>query len=226
MRRAAVIISVMLLATTAYGAFTAGSVLDRVKVAFDDIEDYSAQAVMQVDSPTLRVKDSKFKLYYKKPDKVHIQPLGGFALIPQGTFLGNPMEQITHDGVPTLKGTARLDGRLCWVLQVTPKSRTPGNYEFTLWVEQTRGLIVASAAEPAEGAKVDVKWEYTKVDDKYWLPSRISVKIDGLPARMTREHGPFTQQSGKASGTAMIEFSNYHVNKGIPNSMFRRNSEE
>lgn len=222
MRRLAVVLLVLVADGAAYPAVTVESVLQKVKANFSAVEDYSARAIMSLDSPTMHISGSKFKLYYKMPDKMRIEPEGGFAIVPQGTYLGNPFEEITRDNDLKLLGEAKLNGRACWKIRVTPSEKRPGGLESILWIDKARGLILASRAEPAPEARMNVDWKYVRVDGKYWLPSVITVTIDGLPASIARHRGPFVNSSGKASGKAIIKFSDYRVNKGIQDSVFGR----
>ena len=226
MRRLIALTLVFLVAGAAHSMVTAELALDKVKANFAGVKDYSVRAMMSVDSPTLHVSESRFKVYYKKPDKLHIRPEGGFAMVPQGMLLGNPFEQISHNNNLYLVGEKNLNGQACWLIKITPKEKAPNKIESVLWVEKARGLILKSVAEPAMDAKIQVNWDYVKIDGKYWLPSKIEVMIDGLPAEITRERGPFVKSSGKASGKATIEFNDYKVNKGISDSVFRRNEEK
>lgn len=224
MRRIALAAIIFLVAVGPVAAAkeTAGSILARVRAQMAGVNDYSASASMSVDSPTMHVKESRFKVYYKKPDKLHIEPEGGFAIVPKGTYLGNPLEEITKDNTAKLVGEAKLDGKACWLIRLTPKEQNPNNVEFTVWVEKARSLIIQSRAEPSKDSRMEVKWTYTKVEGKYWLPSRIDFVISGLPAEIARERGPFVQTSGKATGKAVIKFSDYKVNRGVSDSMFHR----
>jgi hypothetical protein len=220
----AAILGILLLCLAAHAGPTAGQVVSRMKASMAGVKDYSVRAVMTVESPTVHVRDSRFRVYYRAPDKLHIEPEGGFALVPKGTYLGNPFEQISRNNVLTPAGEGRIGGKDCWLLRVVPKTTEAGEPSFTLWVEKSSGLVLASRARPAKGARIEVKWSYVRVDGRHWLPSTIKVDIAGLPAEMTREHGgPFVLTSGKANGRAEIRFSGYSVNRGVPDAVFRRN---
>lgn len=226
MKRLVVLFLVLAVAGAACSAVTIDSVLEKVKANFVAVDDYSARAVMSLDSPTVHVSGSKFKTYYKKPDKVRIEPESGFTIVPQGTYLGNPFEEITRDNDLKLLGEGKLNGRACWKVGVTPSVKRPGGMEAVLWIDKARGLILASRAEPAPDAKINVDWEYIRVDGKYWLPSVITVTMDGLPSSIARQRGESVNSSGKSNGKAVIKFSDYRVNKGISDSVFGRKNKK
>ena len=57
-------------------------ILKRVKDEFKKIEDYKADISVRVDIPFIKMPQRKATLYFKQPDKIHIES-EGFAMLPK-----------------------------------------------------------------------------------------------------------------------------------------------
>jgi outer membrane lipoprotein-sorting protein len=102
-----------------------------------------------------------------------------------------------------LKGTDSLDGRTCYLLDVTPKARKKYLMRGRIWVDTQEFAIVRMEGSPAQNPsiwtkKVHFVRQYEKQGD-FWLPALIQSNSDVLIA-------------GKSSLT--ITYSGYQINKG------------
>jgi outer membrane lipoprotein-sorting protein len=57
-------------------------ILEDVKKAFNTVKDYVVDIEIKVDVNFLKVPNSKAKIYYKQPDKIHLES-ESFALLPK-----------------------------------------------------------------------------------------------------------------------------------------------
>jgi len=220
--RLAELIVFAVLITTAAGAApkepSASDILSRVEKNYNGINDYRADVVISVKTPQIHIPKNQATIYYKKPDKVKIVAKEGFSVLPD-TFPGNPVTKIKQNFAATLDGTAAIDKEPAYVLSLKPKTTQAGG-TMKVYIEKKRWLIVKTQAETG-GMKITSEWSYTKVEGKYWLPSRIKFSFSGMMSGPSFGHDERADKPLVAgNGTAEVKFRNYKVNKGIPDSIF------
>lgn len=198
---------------------TAAQVLTLAEKNYSGIRDSKVDVDVSIHSPQVQMPDSKGTIYFKRPDKVTIVAREGFIVLPKDTFPGDPIDTIRKGFDSTYEGESQIGGLPVHVLKLVPKT---GQFAgiVKLYVEKARNLIVASRAE-SNGGKFASKWSYARVDGKYWLPSVIRVNMEGTVSQPVLD--PYTMKmkppkSGK--GSAIVKFSNYRINKRVPDSVF------
>lgn len=180
-------------------------VIAAVRHAFGSVNDYRVDVTLSVKSSKISINNMGMAIYYKKPNKVHVDPKGGIAIIPQGTYFGNPIEQLAVNGRAVYLRSECRQGRDCHVVQVV----STGAPTVTVWVDKERNIILATETSGQFTARS--AWSYTKIDGKYYLPALIS-------ADMTVPGGPNGPEKAKVD----VRFSNYTVNKGISDKIFEQ----
>lgn len=205
MRRVALAL-VMILAMTAGLALAAGpsadAILASLKKGFAGINDYRADVCLTVKGPSVSINNMRMTVYFKKPNRVHVDADQGMAMVPKGSFLGNPMADLANGARPVYVRSERKLGRDCHVLKLVK----PDKPAMTLWVDREHTVLVA-AESPDMGIKS--AWCYEKIDGGYYLP--VEIRAD-----MRSPGGPSSGRTVKA----VLKFSNYRVNKGISDKVF------
>ncbi len=147
------------------GLNDAADILQKVKERFDAVNDYTALLTAKVDMERLKIPEMKVKIYFKQPNKVHVESKN-FAMLPREGFAMNPsdllekfdatlMEKTERGGVPFYK--LRLISR--------PEKNRPPRESF-IWVDGSRWVITGLESTPAEGRTIKVQFEYTTIDGK------------------------------------------------------------
>jgi hypothetical protein len=188
---------------------SAEAIFASVKKGFAGVNDYRADLTLSVKGPNMSINDMRMTLYFKKPNKVHVEAAQGMAMVPPGSFLGNPTGELATGAQPVYLRSQRKLGRDCDVLKlVNPKAgaKAPA---VLVWIDKERKVMVAM--ETSGELAVKTAWRYQKIDGKYYLPAEIT-------ADMKMPRGPQAGQSSKA----VIKFTNYRVNKGISDKIFER----
>jgi outer membrane lipoprotein-sorting protein len=141
------------------------------------------------------------------------------------TFPGNPIAVIKREFNAKYVGTTKIDGQDVYVLNLAPKSGTNIGAAIKLYIEKKRSLIHGIDILAGE-SKVYTRFTYCKVDGKYWLPSRINVRMEGIaqPMHGRQRHMNSQKNSNKTSkpagGVTTVTFSDYRVNEGISDKIF------
>ncbi len=216
---------IFIIAASVYSAapkkMTVNDVFALVQKNYNSISDYQVEATVNADfnNPKMHITNSQAIIYFKRPDKVKVEAKSGFAMMPE-TFPGDPVTAIKSAFNATYEGTVKYNGVPAYVLKLKPKT-TEHQGAATLFIEQKRGLILGSLMRE-QGFSIATKWNYGRVDGKYWLPSEIKVAMSGsFPVRSHPGHQTRPEmKSGK--GSATVKFTNYRVNKGIPDNIFAK----
>ena len=199
-------------------ALSAKDILKKAGQHYEVIQDYTADAKVTVESPSMHVPEMDVTIYYKKPDKLHLDSKDGFAVLPkQGAVVGNPLKYLLTSSELTVDGSERVLGDDCYVIKGS-FSREGREVQSTVWVEKKNFLVRQLATNPEWGPSVSVKLWYTKVGLKYWLPSTTSAKVSipPLPGET-----PDTEGGDNAPTTVNIKFDNYRVNTGLSDKIFK-----
>lgn len=217
--RAGIVAAILLSSSVAQAKPTSAQVLAQVERNYAAIRDYSADVEVAINSPQVHAAKTKATIYYKRPNKLKLVAREGFAVLPRDAFPGNPVAAIRANFDVAYGGSGKAGGEPVHVLKLVPKT-SQAERTMKLLVDKRRGLIVGTEAEFG-AAKFSSRWTYVRVDGRYWLPSQIKVEMSGAMSRPVFDPDEIKvvpPKSGK--GTALVTFSNYRVNKGIPDSVF------
>ena len=215
-RRGLVALLMMTLASQAH-AMSAKDIVRKAGEHYEVIKDYTADARVTVESPSMHVPETSMKIYYKKPDKLHVESDDGFAILPkQGTVVGNPLKFLLASSDLSVDRSETVLGDDCYVIKGSFK-RDGREVQSTVWVEKTNFLVRQLATNPEWGPSVRVKLWYTRVGLKYWLPSTTSarVSIPPLPGETPDDKGGQNEPT-----TVTIKFEKYRVNTGLKDRIF------
>ncbi|MDD3558861.1 MAG: hypothetical protein PHW27_09825, partial [Melioribacteraceae bacterium] len=100
-------------------------ILNKVKSEFLKINDYSVNAVINVDVDFLKVPESKATIYFRQPDKMKLES-DGFALLPKQGLDFSPSKLLEGDYTAIYTKTDTLDGENIDVIKVIPESDSSG----------------------------------------------------------------------------------------------------
>lgn len=186
---------------------SADAVWAALKSRFAGVNDYRADVSLTVTGPSISINDMPMTVYFKKPNKVHVDAAQGMALVPTGNFFGDPVSGFATGAKPVYLRSERKLGRDCHVLKLVGPGGGAGQAA-QIWVDKEHSVIVAVETLGSQGIKSS--WRYRKIDGKYYLPVEICADI--------------CQPSGPNAGKpmrAVLKFSGYRVNKGISDKIFQ-----
>lgn len=219
MRRFLSIVVLLILITPALADAPSGDkIMAAMKRQFSAVNDYRVRVSLTVKGSKVSINNMGMTVYFKKPNKIHVDATQGFAMVPSGNLFGNPLTEIAAAPHATYVRTEKKLGRDCYVLSIA-NSRMP----LLLWVDKERSVIVAM--ESQGGLKST--WQYEKVDGKYYLPSQICADTQG-PAfsPKLRRMDPDLDSPGIGPTKITVRFSDYKVNKGIDDKIFQEKHRE
>lgn len=183
----------------------------------DNIADYIAEATVSVDSPSIHIPETKVRIFYKRPDKLHIESKDGVAIIPRSAVMVNePIEMMLQADRLSIIGSERVNGRDCNVIQAAFDEWSMTN---KLWIDKKDWLLMKYEGLFG-GPYIGVDIRYKMFEGKYWMPVYIKAKI----ADSSQKKSANSKQGFDQSLTAIIKVSKYTINKGINDSLFGEKS--
>jgi outer membrane lipoprotein-sorting protein len=204
----------------------AGTLLNALKKKYAVIKDYTVDATILVDVWFLNMPEKKARIYFKYPDKVHVETKG-FALLPKraanfdpGSFIG---ERFTAIYMKSEKwGNSMID-----VIKTIPNDPNSDVILSTFWIDTKKMEIRKLEINSKTGGNFKVEMDYNQLP--YDLPQKLTVTFDmkgmNMPKGMTGEM-PKKDKTGKkkenGTGKVTITYANYRVNKGIDDKIFIR----
>ncbi|HMN47891.1 MAG TPA: hypothetical protein PKD67_02025 [Ignavibacteriaceae bacterium] len=203
-------------------------IINEVISNFSKVKDYQVDVNIKVDIEFLKVPDSKAKIYFKQPDKIHLES-EGFALLPKDGLDFSPSSLVKKNYTAIYEQDVMLDGINTSIVKVIPIGDQGNVILSTLWIDQSKRIIRKVESTTKTNGTFSINFFY---DDnlKYPLPSKIifSFNIDQMNIPNAFGDEPNADQPKKkkgrfnstTKGQVIVTYSNYKVNKGIPDSIF------
>jgi len=190
-------------------ALTAMEMVQRALAQTRDVADYTANVTVTVQSPNLQIPQRTVKVYYKRPDKVHVES-EGIAVLPRDALLmGNLADHLDESTTASFCGAGTLGGRPVQCVKLTPREAGPGTGRLLTWIDSERFLLLKSEVWRGGAKMLTVSFAHERIGGRYWMPASIVTEV--AAGAMTGED---------EGGRIELRFSNYRVNTGLPDSIF------
>ena len=210
-------------------------ILENVKKEFDKIEDYKVDVKIKVDVDFLKMSDRKATIYYKKPDKFHIDS-ENFALLPKSGLNSSPLGFLDYKYNAYYMREDTVNGTITSVIRVIPLEGDADVILTTLWVDTERNVILKVESTRKPQGTFYIEMDYQKTNKGFWLPSSMKFSF-------TIERGLFPGKSNKkkntidtskveggtgepSTGYVYLTYSNYEVNIGLSDSIFEEKDDD
>jgi len=205
----------------------ADEVLAKVIKGFDEVKDFSAAIDAEINMEHIQIPKMHAELFFKKPDKVHFSSKG-FLLVPRDGVALNPSVLKEHYlTTSTVRDT--IDGKMLFKLLLAAKDAKTRLRTLSIWVDPLHWTITKMETMPYEGRTLSMIFTYECQQEKYWLPSKLSISFvsesekaqkDSLPQIDNQFEG--LQHSAPRSGKVTIIYSNYKINIGLSDEIFEK----
>ena len=195
--------------------------LDPIERKYSELKDYMVDVKVHFDIETLKAPDMQAKLYFKAPDKMKVESPKIFFFPKEGEYFNPSLFKKKEFEVKLLERLI-LDGKNVVRLKLTPTDTGISNKVFVLTIDTDRNLIKEIKISPSEGREIKAAIEYGMFNG-FELPIRIDLQLDipgGEPSGM-REFTQFGQRAKRITGKVQITYSNYKVNSGLSDEMFK-----
>ena len=200
-------------------------ILKNVKQEFSTVKDYVADIKIKVDVKVLKVPETRAKIYFKQPDKIHIES-EGFAMIPRKGLDFSPSSLLKDKYSAFYQKEDFVDGIKTAVVKVIPLEDNSNIILSTLWIDQAKNVIRKIESTTKTNGTFTIILSYNSYN-KFPLPDSMTFQFD--MSRVDLVPNEFNDRIEKKNnkktlaglvGKVYIIYSNYIVNKGISDSIF------
>ena len=115
-------------------------IINNVITNFNKVNDYQVDVNIKVDVEFIKVPETKAKIYFKQPDKVHLES-EGFAMLPKNGMEFSPSSLLKKDYTAIYEQDVNLNGLRTSIVKVIPLGDHGDVILSTLWIDQKLSLI-------------------------------------------------------------------------------------
>jgi outer membrane lipoprotein-sorting protein len=204
--------------------------LKKVKVKYDKVNDYTATGKMKTNVIFIKAPVATVKIYYKRPDKLKIKNESGISFIPKGSVnvnMNNVLGLNNFEAVAA--GTEKVNGADCSVVKIFPLNDDENITRATLYIDEKALLVLKSVISTKENGTYELVMNYKNYAE-YGLPDKVELTFNTkdykLPKGISIDYDNGTgnnnaENSKNKKGKVEITYSNYLINKGVPDTVFK-----
>lgn len=230
MSRTVAIISVACTLTTiSVSAQTAQQLVDGIKTRMNSVKSYKAAMRIKLDIPFLTAPESDATMYYKSPDKTHIDA-PGFAMLPKRGADATIQRILDKPYVAVDAGREKFRGTMMRRVKIIPTEEGGDIAVATVWIDTVQNVPRKVVSTTRQGGTITAELVFNEAKTRACcLPSYIKLMMDvgayKLPKTMSGElDKPASTDSEEApkSNTAIVEiwYSKYQLNIPIADAVF------
>jgi len=204
-------------------------VIQQVVQKLNSVKDYSVDANIKANIPLIKIMPVNASIYFKQKDKFKVVSKGIAILPKQGFTDVNAFLMNKGSYMAVSSGTKTIGEIKTNLITVIPTGETSEIILAKLWIDTKRDVILRSQVTTRSSGTVIVDYSYgTEV--QFGLPNQLTFTIDvkkfKMPKSVAADLNKTDAQKKKTAdkdqkGTIVIKLTNYKVNKGISDSVFK-----
>ena len=211
-------------------AQTPEELVQKVRAKLDMVNDYEARGKMKTNVIFIKAPIASVKIFYKKPGKLKIINESGISFIPKGSVNINLSTIFVNTTGFDLIDAGKESGTGLRIIKLLPKDENAEIVLSTLYIDETLFLIKRSKTTTKENGTYELEMTYGKFAG-YGLADKaifsFNTKDYKLPKGVTFDYEDGTKkkqgtdQLKNKKGKVEITYSDYIINKGVPDSVFQ-----
>ena len=227
------------------GDNNANEIIEKTESKYRLVNDYEVRMMISMKIPAFRMPKKRYTVFFKQPDKIEIKSKG-FGLLPRTGMFTSPSENfdnltdvvINKNPVDLVENNIMLSGNL---IVDSLAIKMPNDYAkvtFRPTVDvtiDTSQWVITGVVTKIDTIKImQINNEYDFVDGEYFLPVKSTVEYFVKDARISKwlkkDIGSFIGNQQKidlkddmVKGKITVLYTNYRVNRGIDDSIFKKN---
>lgn len=204
--------------------------VNKVKAKLDQVNDYVAEGSMKTDVAFIKAPVGRVKVYFKKPNHFKLKRDGGISILPKGGVTVNMSTLVAgNDFVALSNGEAVINGIKAKVVKLIPTTENSDVVLSTLYIDEANLLILKAATTTKENGSFEIEMSYGKFIS-YALPDKVIFSFNTKDYKMPKgvalefddeEKLTDSERIKRKKGRVQINYSNYTINKGIDDSVFK-----
>jgi len=212
-----------------------GQVFAELIKPYRSLNDYTVKIRTKVSMPTIRIPDFAATLYFKQPDRFHIETKS-FAPIPRNLGVFNPRQFDPEKNRITYLKTEELGKTRADAYRVEPLDAKSRIRHYLVWVGGSPARILQVESLSFQGTKGVVKLSYQTVvqgTETWLLPETVRIHLTFPEGAQPQEGGSFSTRDNPVSGGMRgldevsgegdidIAYGDWKINTGIEESLFK-----
>ncbi|MCC6483229.1 MAG: hypothetical protein IT209_00150 [Armatimonadetes bacterium] len=212
------VIGLLLVTVLAANART-DALIEKLRAQLARVKDYRCDVILNARLPSFTVSNMRMALYYKRPNKLHVEAKEGFAMLPEeGLYLGDPVEETLRSYNLIRLGDVKWQGRAAVKYALRPKVDSAAPLASArIFVDKARAVPLGFTGASPQFGDVTTVFSYSLVEKKFWLPTKTVFTMKYAP-----KHSADGRVVESRSGNATLTYSNYKINTNLPDSLFKR----
>ena len=198
------------------------AILRSVDARIASVRDYTVTLDVVADIERLNVPPMHATMYFKQPDKVHLDA-EGFAMLPREGLQPNFSKLLTRFNVAAV-GKDTVDGVPLKKVVLQPKSERTFPRSLTIDVNTERWTPERIVTTGSGDRVATITFTYVQVGG-VWLASEMKAGFS-LAAPDSAEPdmpaAPMRPPQTPRKGTVSVTFSNYRINTGLSDDIFSK----
>lgn len=204
------------------------SLISKVRQKIEQVNDYEAYGKMKTNVAFLKVPVADVNVYFKKPNKLKLKSSKGVSFIPKGAVSFNVNNVLNEEFSVIDAGTDKFGNTTVRVAKLLPIDDNSDVVLSTVYIDPINHLLLKSRTTTKESGTYELLLSYGNYM-AYGLPDKVvfsfNTKDYKLPKGITFDFETGSDNKTKSvksnKGTAELSFSQYKINKGIAESVFK-----
>ncbi len=207
----------------------ANVILHNVYAKVQKAKDYSVNVHIKVDMPFIRLMPVDAKIYYKQKDKFKVESKS-IAIVPRQSFdQATKMLADTNSFSTIVQGKEMIGTVQAIIINIIPLSDTSDLILGKLWIDPKQNVILKSQMTTKSNGTILTEYTYG-AQIAYGLPDKMIFTVDvkkfkipkSVAADMNNEPKEEDKTKDKKKGQILIILTNYQINKGISDTVFKK----
>lgn len=206
---------------------TPNQILTGVYNKLNNVKDYSVSAHIKADIPMIKALPVNATIYFKQKNKFKIESKSIVILPKQGMndFAGTVAD--TGSFTAVLKGSEIINKTPVKVINVIPDNDTGDVVLGKFWIDDVNNLVMKSQLTTRSSGTVVVDYFYGK-QKTFGLPDSMIFTVDVKKFKIPKGVAVDIQKSKtntstvSKTGKIYVGLRNYSINKGIPDTKFKK----
>jgi hypothetical protein len=225
-----VVAFICLLLFTTSMAQDAAALLQKVKEKMFQVNDYVADGKMKTNVVFIKAPIGTVKIYYKKPNKLKVVQQKGISILPKGGVSINAASIIGMANCTAFfQGEAIISGTKTKIVKLIPNDENSDIVLTTVYIDEANLLVKKSTTTTKENGSFEMEMFYGKYAN-LGLPDKMifsfNVKDYKMPKGITLEFDDDLKKEDKQKlktkkGSVEFVYTNYVINKGVDDSVFK-----
>ena len=211
---------------------------------FNTIEDYQVDMSIRLKIPAFRMPKKRYKVYYKRPNKIKVKAKG-FGILPKTGLFTSPndnFDNLTNIKLSDYRDPLNINDIIIKgdLIVDSLKLEMPNEYTritFDPVVEvkiDTLNWVIKSVTTRLDTLKLfQINNNYELYENKYYMPKQSIVKYFVKDKKLfnwlNKDAGSIIGQAEESlmnknnsivEGTITVDYKKYNINKGIKDSVF------